>query len=530
MRFVKSLILLLTTVSLAIVLAPSVHAAGEVNLEWDQSPDSRVVGYNVYRSDTPYPLNGGTLVSGTSFTDSSVMLDQLYYYGVTAVDAIGQESGMSNIIPAMITSNQAPVGTIGDSEFSASGDSEFSVSDNAVDKATTAVPKFIEIAPEAPGLALGMAIIDYPSRPNSGAVFQNSIPMQHGRTHVRVQGSHHTAVAMSNPNSETALINYALVHEEGYVVHVGQFFMSPGDTVFALLGVSPFETTVDLTSVSSFSFWTSAPVATAAVRTFTNERSEVLMTSLAIANLDSPSQTSTTIPFYADGGGWQSEVQLVNPTDVTLTGTVQLVTLEGGDTYFAYYIPPYSAVSLHTPGEGSFARSGWALITPANGTSSPVSSLLVLNNTNGVTTTLGTVYATDASSSYHVYVEKLESQQSSSGLVTIANPASTEAFVTLDLLNMSGESVGVRGALTIGAYGAIAFQLREIPGMESIDGAFTGILRIGGDPVTAASFLGRHENAVYTVLPAISSDARPSAFQKRFLFSVEGGGYTTQLK
>jgi hypothetical protein len=526
MRFVRSVFLLLKMLPLATVLVPSAHAepglAVDVNLEWDPSPDSRVVGYNVYRfSDFWENLNGATLVSGNSFTDSTAMLNQFYYYAVTAVDELGLES------EATYTTHQTPGEAVGDDEFW----------DDTEDLVTGAV-SFIEVAPEATRPSLGMALIDDSDTgsPISGAVFQSAVPVQYGRIHVRVQGPHHTGIAMSNPNAEAALINYSLVDEAGYTVQIGQFPLSPGDKISALLGAPPFDTPlpVDLTRVTSFSFWASAPIATAAVRTFTNELSDVLMTPLAISNLESPLKPSTTIPFYADGGGWQSEIHLVNPTGMTLSGTVQLVpTLDGGDPDLVYHIPPYSAIALHTAGLGSVARSGWVQITPATGTPSPGSSLLVFNNTSGVTTTLGTVYATNASSSHHVYVEELAPHQSISGpvqtVVTIANPASTAAFVTLDLLTMGWEPLGVRGTLTVGAYDKASFNVREIPGMESIDSAFTGILRIGGDAVIAASFLIRHEDPVVTVLPSISAVAESSAFQRRFLFRVEGGGYSTRL-
>jgi hypothetical protein len=84
---------------IAVVLRVSVSEAAVV-LAWDPSPDPQIVGYNVYRSESlgafsVPPLNGSTLVSEVTFTDSTGELNRPYYYVVTAVNAVGQESAPS---------------------------------------------------------------------------------------------------------------------------------------------------------------------------------------------------------------------------------------------------------------------------------------------------------------------------------------------------------------------------------------------------------------------------------------------------
>lgn len=75
--------------------------SGAVSLNWTAPADLDLAGYNVYRSDAPSvpltsPVNGGTLVTGTSFTDIGLTNGSPYYYVVTAVDASTNESGPSN--------------------------------------------------------------------------------------------------------------------------------------------------------------------------------------------------------------------------------------------------------------------------------------------------------------------------------------------------------------------------------------------------------------------------------------------------
>jgi fibronectin type 3 domain-containing protein len=75
-----------------------------VALSWDPST-STVVGYNIYRgtqSGGPYSLLNSSLLSSTSYTDSSVQSGTTYYYVSTAVDSSNVESSYSNQASAAI--------------------------------------------------------------------------------------------------------------------------------------------------------------------------------------------------------------------------------------------------------------------------------------------------------------------------------------------------------------------------------------------------------------------------------------------
>jgi hypothetical protein len=74
-----------------------------VDLSWDV--DSGAVSYSVYRAPSggSYALQASA-ITGTAYTDSTVISGQTYLYAVTATDASGQESGYSNIATAVIPS------------------------------------------------------------------------------------------------------------------------------------------------------------------------------------------------------------------------------------------------------------------------------------------------------------------------------------------------------------------------------------------------------------------------------------------
>jgi fibronectin type 3 domain-containing protein len=64
-----------------------------------------VSGYNVYRSTVSgnsYTKINSSLVTGLTFTDSTVQNGTTYYYVTTAVDSSGNESVYSNVASATI--------------------------------------------------------------------------------------------------------------------------------------------------------------------------------------------------------------------------------------------------------------------------------------------------------------------------------------------------------------------------------------------------------------------------------------------
>ncbi len=75
-----------------------------VSLSWNASSSSGVTGYNVYRAvytsscGSYSKINGATLVTVTSYTDSSVADGTNYCYATTAMNSSNEESGYSNIV------------------------------------------------------------------------------------------------------------------------------------------------------------------------------------------------------------------------------------------------------------------------------------------------------------------------------------------------------------------------------------------------------------------------------------------------
>src|SRR5689334_20234679 len=97
-------------VVLLMQLASSAYAQ-TVKLAWDSNAESTLAGYRVYRSEesgvfSSKPINGSTLVTSTSWTDSTVKNNRTYYYIVRAVDKSAVESTNSNQVTVTVRANQ----------------------------------------------------------------------------------------------------------------------------------------------------------------------------------------------------------------------------------------------------------------------------------------------------------------------------------------------------------------------------------------------------------------------------------------
>src|SRR5437660_6855163 len=107
------------------------------------------------------------------------------------------------------------------------------------------------------------------------------------------------------------------------------------------------------------------------------------MTTLPVAPLSSdvPGSTGNLIlPHYAAGGGWTTQLLLVNPTDQPLSGTVNM------DATYAYAISRRSSTKI-VSANSDLLRTGSVVITPAQGSGSPIVSSVFTFVSNGITVT-----------------------------------------------------------------------------------------------------------------------------------------------
>src|SRR5262249_49122837 len=132
----------------------------------------------------------------------------------------------------------------------------------------------------------------------------------------------------------------------------------------------------------------SVPVATVALRGRTNERADFLLSTLPVIDLSSTASASAVLPHFVDGGGWTTEVTLINPSDQQLTGTLRIRDQAGTPTSsFPYTVAPRSSFRLRSSDSGPQVQVGSVRIEPTPGQQTPSAYALFTFNNGGVVVT-----------------------------------------------------------------------------------------------------------------------------------------------
>jgi hypothetical protein len=518
--------------SCVIQIAGTLYAQS-VTLAWDRQAGLDLAGYNIYRADQSgrmplKPLNSAPLKSA-GFTDSTVQYNRTYYYAVKAVGVKGGQSRFSNEIK--VTIGPAPI----KQAYGLIDDRTFQDAPATDPKITT---DFLDVPAQADARS-GLAVVAYHQNGKlvSEAVLQGSRLMRSGRIHASVDGPLNTGIAMGNPQPAPVRIDFYFTDASGATLHSGSTWIASNGNFAAFLREAPFAPPADLHSrVRTWTFSASSPIAVSAVRTFTNERSDFLMAPLPIGQLDFSEPRPQILPHYADGGAWQSELQLVNPTDSRISGLVRSFPSvdSSKSTDLTYEIPPRSAVSLSTTPKGEQPQTGWIVVNPHAGTAAPLAALILSYSIDGLTVSQTSIHAMMEAVSFDLYGEVSGSQGSPGAVQTtfvISNSASQPAHLKLQFFGLNGERTGRRGTLTIDAAVSTTLSMERLMEIVGIPIPFKGLLRIEGGPTVSIGLKStRTERGDFliTAVPAISHSALNSS-EPMFLFFASGRGYTTNV-
>jgi len=374
----------------------------------------------------------------------------------------------------------------------------------------------------------GFAVIQL--RQNNVLISEVAIPasptISSGRIYAEVNGPVNTGIAIANPNSRAATINFYFTDASGTDFGSSSFTIPAGGQIAKFLTEAPFNNSS--TFAGTVTFNASFPVAAVALRGFTNERSEFLMTSLPVATLPSVSTAVSLLPHFADGGGWSTNVLLVNSSDQSIAGTVTFVpalTLP-----VAYSIPAHSSYAVKTPDTAVNIQTGYVLVAPASGNPAPVAQGIFSFVDNGVTVTAAGVPSIGPANAFRIYAEAEGSVQTG---VALANPSQTTATVTLNLTNPDGTQAGT-ATLVVPAGSHIAMFLSQIPGLLPGTGPFQGVLRLSTLNAGGISVLGlrgrynERSDFLISEMPSFSDSIQPLSelYVPHF---ADGGGYDTQF-
>jgi hypothetical protein len=380
-----------------------------------------------------------------------------------------------------------------------------------------------------------------------------SAPIDGGRFYAEVGNSVNTGLAIANPNSQPAIVSFFLTNAQGVIFRQGTLSVPAKGLLGRFLDEAPFNT--GSFGKATLTFTASLPVAVTALRGFTNQRGDFLITTLPVSPLSSSKDRMLVFPQLADGGGWTTQLVLVNPTDEVLGGSVQFLAQGGSGTpagplevalngqtgsTFPYRIAPGSFWYAKTAGSGIAANIGSVRIAPEGSQVPPAGVAIFSFQRSGVVVTETGVPAVPAKSAFRLFAEAsgnfaMAEPGSLQTGIAIANALDTPATLTLELTTLAGVTVGFSRSLTIPAQGQIAMFLSELPGFSSIPSPFQGQLRIlagASDSVSVTGLRGRYNERrdfLLAATPVTNENIGAPDADTLFPYLADGAGYTTQF-
>src|SRR5262249_44459941 len=134
-----------------------------------------------------------------------------------------------------------------------------------------------------------------------------STPLLTGRVYVFANGPVNTGLALANDQNQTALVSFYFTDANGVDVGHGLFALEAKHNIAAFVNQPPFNLPVSMEG--SLTFSSSIPVAVTALRGFSNERGEFLMTTLPISSIHAEgAQSFTVLPQFTEGNGWSTQI------------------------------------------------------------------------------------------------------------------------------------------------------------------------------------------------------------------------------
>jgi hypothetical protein len=388
---------------------------------------------------------------------------------------------------------------------------------------------------------------------------------QSGRFFAETTGNARSYITIINPDLDNdASVDFYLTDDAGTSSDPVTVAVPAGGQFALFLADQPINLGMDTQRTVTFS--ASSPVFVTALRFFTNERSDSILSVIPIHDID-PDYQPVTIPHFADGAGWKTQVVLVNNTDDELRGEIRFWGQGGGtelsqgaivgtdnlgDSYvFEYDVQPRSFYRLQTNGLAENLTAGSVQIVPFLGYPTPAAYAVVSDfivdqaatdaageirgNTIFETSVEGQLPATNlrfyAEGAGDFDAAKPKSTRTS---IAIANPSDSTATVRLELRSFDNTLLGTSAPITIPPNGQFAAYLPQVPGFESVRAPFQGIVSLtvlSGAGVTAGSFRilynERPDYLVTTTGPLNEQAGIPGRLM--FPYLTDSTGYTTQF-
>ena len=402
------------------------------------------------------------------------------------------------------------------------------------------------------------------SRVNGVLVSETSVPasplIEEGRIFARFNQPFNTGIAIANPNEQEVTIDFHFT-DAGFISPISDFgsgtlTIPANQQISRFLSEAPFS--LPNATDATLTFTSSLPVSVTALRGFVNARGDFLISALPVVDTTNTSLSALPIqiPHFASGGGWVTQVILVNPTDSQMIGNLVFydegaiadpeagtidfpgvqtpILLEGFSfptSIYPYVINGKSAQVYRTTELDSNVRVGTVRIFPDFGHAVPVGqAVFTLFNGEGIIITEAAVQASESGTAFRMYGEvsgepfAVGSIQSG---VAILNMGFVNADITLELMEFDGTLIATSAPIPVPASGHKSFFIDEV-----LDVEFRGIVRITSTEEIAVTGLRGRTNErgefLITTTPATDESGTPATDELLFPHLVEGGGFSFQ--
>jgi TonB family protein len=384
----------------------------------------------------------------------------------------------------------------------------------------------------------GIAVLTFQSNGTlvSEAGVPASLPVRAARIYAEVSGAVNTGVAIANPNNQPATITFSFTDSSGSDVGAGIVVIPPYKQISKFLDQDPFNAGREFDG--TFSFSSDIAVSAVALRGLINERREFLMSNLPVIDVSLPNGPGgVTLPHFASGSGWTSQIILVNPTDLPTGGTIRLVDPSGQTlNAFPFLIPRRSAFKQTI--SGVTAQSGSVQVVPNSGNATPASLVIFSYRRDGVTISEAAVPSISGTA-FRVYSENTGITTGAAGAkqtgVAVANLSSDPATVTFEQTGLDGSFLAAK-SLTVPGNGQIAKFLSEIFTESNLAPPVQGVLRIttSGSGLSVIGLRTRQNERgefLITTTPPVNETLAASSNSPSSVFPevANGGGYKTEF-
>jgi hypothetical protein len=353
-----------------------------------------------------------------------------------------------------------------------------------------------------------------------------------------------TGIVLSNPSDQDAEISYAFADSAGAVVRSGIYVLPSNQQLSAFLDQSPFHAPGSFRG--TFTFSSSIPVHAAGMRGTTSTSGISLFSSLPVVTSNVGGE-NPVLPMFVDGGGWSTEVVLMNTSAAPQQGTIQFfgpgttgpaalleINVNGmKDTTFSYVLQPHSVARLVTGGAAPVLTTGSVRVTPGGSDTSAAAAPEVLGvlslKRNGRTLTESTIRAVATGTAFRAFVEATNGPQWINSSLAVVNAGTAPNVVSFQFTNADGAPLGPVSSITLPAGGQLSKFIREMsPGLPD---NFKGLIRVTSTGPVAVSVFRCTYNSfgdfLYTPTPPVNEANAPTS--TAFPMVATGGGYETHL-